>query len=188
MDLIVAMTGASGATYGIRLLEVLRERRIVTHLIVSKVAATTIRYETKKTLAEVERLAKYSYDENNVDARIASGSFESSGMIIIPCSMKTLAGVATGFATNLILRAADVTLKERRTLILVARETPLSIIHLRNMLELARMGAIILPPMPAFYTSPKSIEDIVNHTIGKILDQLKIKHDLYGGWKPPNKN
>ncbi len=186
MRLLVSITGASGAVYGIRLLEVLKKKNIETHLVVTKTAERIIRCETKRSVSQVKRLANHCYDENNLGAPIASGSFRFSGMVIIPCSMKTLAGVASGFTNNLVLRAADVALKEHRMLILVPRETPLNVIHLRNMLRLAATGVTILPPMPAFYNSPKTVDDIVNHIVGKVLDQLLIEHELYERWSSPN--
>ena len=182
MRLVVAITGASGAVYGVRLLQVLRDKDVETHLIVTGSAETVIRQETETSVDEVKRLARYCYNENDFNAPIASGSYKSSGMVIIPCSMKTMGGLASGFAHNLVIRAADVTLKERRTLVLVPRETPLNAIHLENMLKLANIGAIILPPMPAFYGLPKSIDDIVNHTVGRVLDFLGVDHALYRRW------
>jgi len=181
--LVVAITGASGSIYGIRLLEVLKDKGVETHLIVSKTAEKVILHETDKPINYVKDLATFCYEEEDLTAPIASGSFEFDGMVVVPCSMKTLSGIASGFAINLIIRAADVTLKEQRTLILVPRETPFSVIHLSNMLKLAKIGAVILPPIPAFYNLPESIDDIINHTVGKILDVLKIKHQLYKRWK-----
>jgi len=182
MRLVVAITGASGSIYGIRLLEVLKEKGIEVHLIVTKNAEKIIFHETGKTINDVKSLASFCYGEEDLTALIASGSFEFDGMIVIPCSMKTLSGIASGFAFNLVIRAADVTLKEKRNLILVPRETPLNVIHLLNMLKLAKIGAVILPPIPSFYNCPKSVDDIINHTVGRILDILKIRHELYKKW------
>jgi len=178
----VAITGASGAIYGIRLLQALRDKGVETHLVVTRSAETIICHETEISIDEIKRLATHCYDESDFNAPIASGSFKSSGMAIIPCSMKTLGGIASGFAYNLVMRAADVTLKERRTLVLVPRETPLNAIHLGNMLKLTRIGAIVLPPVPAFYNLPKSIDDIVDHTVGRVLDCFGIDHALYKRW------
>lgn len=182
MRLIVAMTGATGAIYGIRLLEVLKKKGVETHLILSRWAEETIKIETSWTVEAVRELASMCYREDELGAALASGSFRHQGMIIAPCSMKTLAAIAHGLALNLITRAADVALKEGRKLILVPRETPLNVIHLENMLKLARLGAVILPPMPAFYHHPRSLQDLVDHLIGRILDQLDIEHELYRRW------
>lgn len=180
--LVVGVTGASGVIYAKRLLEVLNEKNIETHIIVSKTAEKIIKHELEMNVVEFEKLGRYSYREDEVDAPLSSGSFKTDGMIIIPCSLKTLAGIACGYTDNLILRAADVTLKEKRTLILVPRETPLNAIHLHNMLKLARIGVIILPAMPAFYHKPKNIEELVDFITGKILDILGIEHQLFKRW------
>ena len=180
--IVVAICGASGAIYGIRLLDALKKEKVETHLILSEWAATTIEMETNYLLEEIKKLADYSYAVNDLTASLSSGSFLFQGMIIIPCSMKTLAAIACGYVDNLISRAADVTIKEGRKLILVPRETPLNAIHLENMLKLSRLGVVILPPMPAFYIKPSTIDDLINHTIGKILDQLSIDNDLYKRW------
>lgn len=171
--LIVAMTGATGAPLGVHLLQTLRDiPEVQTHLIVSKWARATIELETPYTVRDVYALADVVHGAGDQTATISSGSFRTDGMVVIPCSMKTLAGIRTGYADGLIGRAADVVLKERRRLVLVARETPLSEIHLDNMLALARMGAVILPPMPAFYNQPATIGDMVSHITTRVLDQF----------------
>jgi 4-hydroxy-3-polyprenylbenzoate decarboxylase len=181
--LIVAITGASGVIYGKRLLKVLREKNVETHLIISKAAEKVIEYELGMAKEDLEKLADHAYDVDDWSAPIVSGSFKTDGMIIIPCSMKTLAGIAHGYSDNLVLRAADVTLKEKRRLILVPRETPLNVVHLRNMLVLAKQGAVIVPAMPAYYHKPKDIDDQVDFVVGKVLDLLEIKHTLYKRWR-----
>ena len=183
MRLIVGISGTSGVIYGIRLLEELRKNRDVEiHLILTKAAETIIREETGLSKENVEALATHHYEIDCLTAPIASGSFRTDGMIVIPCSTKTLSGIAYGYSDNLLLRAADVTLKENRHLILVPRETPLSPIHLRNMLELSRIGVTILPAMPAFYHKPRTIDDMVNFVVGRALDILRIEHSLYQRW------
>jgi 4-hydroxy-3-polyprenylbenzoate decarboxylase len=173
--MILGMTGATGAVFGVELLRRLRnEPDVETHLVLSQWARTTIHLETRLSAREVAALADVTYSWNDQGASIASGSFPVAAMIIVPCSMKTLAGIRTGYADGLIGRAADVTLKERRRLILVPRESPLSEIHLENMLALARMGARIVPPMPAFYGRPQSLDDLVEQVVVRILDQLDI--------------
>ena len=179
MRLIVAITGASGVIYGKRLLEVLRSKNIETHLVISQAAERIIEHELDITEKAFENLADHVYEVKDWNSPIVSGSFKTDGMIIAPCSMKTLAGIANGYSDNVILRAADVTLKEKRKLILVPRETPLNVIHLRNMLDLAKQGVLIVPAMPAYYHKPKSIEALVNFIVGKVLDLLGIKHTLY---------
>lgn len=174
MKIIVGMTGATGAIFGIRLLETLKEAEIETHLVMSPWAAVTIETETNYTVKEVEDLSDYYYSYNDLGARISSGSFQVDGMIVAPCSMKTLATIRMGLADNLITRAADVILKERKKLLLMTRETPLNDIHLENMLFLSRMGTMIFPPMPAFYNHPKDINDIVSHIVFRALDQFGI--------------
>jgi len=183
LRLVVAITGASGAIYGKRLLEVLRKRGVETHLVVSKAAERVIKHELDMDKHSLERLASYTYDVNDLSAPLVSGSFKTDGMVVIPCSMKTLAGIANGYSDNLILRAGDVTIKERRPLIIVVRETPFNAIHLRNMLKLARLGVIILPASPAFYHKPKTLGDLVDYIVGKVLDILGIEHELYERWK-----
>ena len=181
--LIVAITGASGVIYGKRLLEALRSKNIETHLIVSQTSKEVIKHELDATASDIENLANYVYKADNWGSPVVSGSFKTDGMVIIPCSMKTLAGIAHGYSDNVILRAADVTLKEKRKLILVPRETPLNSIHLRNMLELAENGVCIAPAMPAYYHKPKRIEDLVEFVVGKVLDILGIEHTLYKRWR-----
>jgi len=182
LRLIVAITGASGVVYGKRLLEVLREKRVETHLIVSKAAEKVVEHELKMSKKDLERLARHAYNVDNLDAPFMSGSFRTDGMIIIPCTMKTLAGIAHGYAGNLILRAADVTLKERRKLIVVPRETPMSVVHLRNMLSVAKLGVAVIPAMPAYYHKPKNIDDLVDFVVGKVLDCLGVEHKLFKRW------
>lgn len=183
MRLVVGISGSTGSIYGIRLLEVLRGvPEVETHLIISRPAKQTILEETDYTLQEVEALATQVYENRDIGAALASGSFKTAGMVIAPCSMKTASSLATCHADTLICRAGDVALKEGRPLIVVARETPLHVGHLRQLLALAEIGAVILPPMPAFYHRPKSLDDIVNHTVGRILDRLGIPHGLTPEW------
>ena len=181
--IVIGFSGASGIIYGIRLLEVLHSINIQTFLIVSEWAKKSIEIETDKTLEYVKSLSSINYDNSKLDASVSSGSFLHDGMVIVPCSMKSLSSIANGYDDTLISRAASVTLKESRKLILVPRETPLSRIHLENMIKLQDAGAIILPAMPGFYHKPSSIDEIVDHLVGKILDQLKIEHDLFRRWK-----
>lgn len=182
MKLIVAITGASGAIYGIRLLEELKNNKIESHLIISDWGKTTIEAETDYSLEEVMSLADYLYEHNDLAARISSGSFKTDGMVIVPCSMKTLSSIASGYSHDLISRAADVSIKEKRKLVLVPRETPLNPIHIENMLKLSKIGVTIMPPAPAFYTKPKTIEDIVLNTVGRILDQFGIEIKSLKRW------
>lgn len=175
LKLIVGMTGATGAIYGVRLLQRLREIGAETHLVISRWGARTLLHETPHSREQVEALATVAYAPADMGAAISSGSFRTDGMIVAPCSAKTLAAVAHGFGENLIHRAADVTLKERRRLVLVVREAPLSDIHLENMLKLSRMGAVVLPPMPAFYNHPRTVDEIVDHTVSRVLDQFGIE-------------
>ena len=172
--LVVGITGATGIVYGIRLLERLREAGVETHLVISKWGGRTLLHESTYTKEQVERLAGAVYAPGDMGAAIASGSFRNDGMIIAPCSAKTLAAIAHGFGDNLIHRAADVMLKERRRLLLAVREAPLSDIHLENMLKLSRMGAVILPPVPAFYNNPRTLEEVIDHTVARMLDQFAI--------------
>ena len=174
MKLIVGMSGATGVIYGVRLLERLREAGVETHLVLSRWGARTLLHETPYTREHLEALAHTAYAPGDMGAAISSGSFKTDGMIIVPCSAKTLGAIAHGCGENLVHRAADVILKERRRLVLAVREAPLSDIHLENMLKLSRMGAVILPPMPAFYHHPRTIDDIVDHTVGRMLDQFGI--------------
>ncbi len=173
--LIVGITGASGTILGVRLLEALRGSGIETHLVMSQWGARTLVHETDYSVAQVQELASERHAIGDVGAAIASGSFVTMGMVIVPCSMRTLSAVAHGFGDNLIHRAADVVLKERRRLVLAVREAPLSEIHLENMLKLARMGVAICPPTPAFYNHPATIDDIVAHTVARLLDQFGIR-------------
>ncbi len=180
--LIVGITGATGAILGVRLLEALRAAGVETHLVVSKWGARTLVHETPYTLEQVRKMATCGYPPDDQGAPISSGSFLTDGMVVVPCSMGTLAAIAHGQADNLIHRAADVILKERRKLVLVVREAPLNEIHLENMLKLARMGAAILPPVPAFYNHPRTLDDVLNHVVMRILDQLGIHVDLARRW------
>jgi 4-hydroxy-3-polyprenylbenzoate decarboxylase len=180
--LIVGITGATGAIFGVRLLEALRASTVETHLIVSKWGAHTLAQETSYTLDRVRQMATYSYPATDQGAAVSSGSFLTSGMVIAPCSVRTLAAIACGQGDNLIHRAADVILKERRKLVLLVRETPLNDIHLENMLKLSRMGAVILPPVPAFYNHPQSLEEMVDHVVMRTLDQFGIHTDLAERW------
>jgi 4-hydroxy-3-polyprenylbenzoate decarboxylase len=182
--LIVGMTGASGAIYGIRLLEVLKEMpNVKTHLIITAAARLTIPSETDYLVQQVEELADRVHDNHDVGAAIASGSFVTTGMVIIPCSVKTLSSVANCYAADLITRAADVTLKENHPLVLVFRETPLHLGHIEIMHKAARAGAVIFPPVPAFYGRPKSLDDIINSTVGRVLLCLGIENELFVRWQ-----
>ncbi len=180
--LIVAITGATGTVFGVRLLQMLQGTDIETHLVMSKWAARTLVHETAYTVEQVQQLATRVYPLADQGAAISSGSFLTMGMVVAPCSMRTLSAIAHGLGDNLIHRAADVILKERRRLVLAIREAPLSEIHLENMLKLSRMGVVICPPMPAFYTRPQTIDDIVNYTAARLLDQLDIHLDVHNRW------
>jgi 4-hydroxy-3-polyprenylbenzoate decarboxylase len=180
--LVVGISGATGAIYGIRLLEALSETDIETHLVVSQAAEKTIHMETSWKIEEVKALAHTCYDTRDVGANIASGSFLCDGMVVIPCAIKTLSGIANSYNDNLLVRAADVTIKEKRKLVVVVRETPFHKGHLRLMMNLADLGATILPPIPAFYCLPQTIDDIVNHLVGKVLDMFHIEHNLFKRW------
>ncbi len=180
--LIVGITGATGAIFGVRLLEALKDTEVETHLILSKWAIQTIEHETPYTAKQVRALATVDHIEGNMGASVSSGSFVTEGMVIAPCSMRSLAAIAHGNGDHLVHRAADVILKERRRLVLLAREMPLSDIHLENMLKLSRMGVTIMPPMPAFYNHPESIDDVVNHIVARVLDQFGISADFARRW------
>ena len=181
--LIVAITGASGAILGIRLLETLKSTTIETHLVLSESAPLTIEHETDWHVEDVLSLANVTYDFHDIGAAIASGSFGTIGMVIIPCSIKTLSAVANSYTDDLLSRAADVTLKEGRPLVLVVRETPYHLGHIRLMSEAALAGAVIFPPVPAYYIRPNSVDDIINNTVGRVLARLGIKTDLYHEWQ-----
>jgi 4-hydroxy-3-polyprenylbenzoate decarboxylase len=182
MRLVVGITGASGAILGIRTLEVLKSLSVETHLVMSRWARTTIAHETGYRVEQVEALASHVHHSDNQAAPISSGSFRTDGMIVAPCSMKSLAAIRIGYSDTLICRAADVMLKERRKLVLVARESPLSEIHLENMLALTRMGAVIFPPMPAFYSVPKTMDEMVNYMVGRVLDQFGLEAPDLSRW------
>lgn len=187
--LVVGISGATGAIYGIRLLELLKQRpEVETHLVISRPAKRTIVEETAYAIADVEALATQHHDNSDIGASIASGSFRTVGMVVVPCSVKTAASIAACHSDTLISRAADVTLKEGRPLLLVFRETPLHVGHLKVLLALAEMGATILPPMPAFYHRPKSLDDIVNHTVARILDRLNLPQALVPEWRGTNRS
>ncbi|MEO9903822.1 UbiX family flavin prenyltransferase [Nisaea sp.] len=185
--LIIAISGASGIVYGVRLLEMLKalpvEQKIETHLIMSRAAEVTLAHETDLKVRDVEKLADVVHANKDIGAAVASGSFRTMGMIIAPCSMKSLAEIATGVTDTLLSRAADVILKERRRLVCMVRETPLHSGHLRNMLSLSDMGAIIAPPVPAFYAKPESIADMVDHSVGRVLDLFDIDSGTVRRWK-----
>ena len=183
MRVVVGISGASGAILGIRLLEELENREVETHLIISSTAKDIIEYETDYSVSDVEKIASFVYDENDLNAIVNSGSFKFDASIIIPCSMKTLSAISNAYGDNVISRVADVCLKERRQLILVPRETPLRTAHLENMTNLSREGAIILPAMPGFYHKPETIENQINFIVGKILDIMDIDNNLFTKWK-----
>jgi flavin prenyltransferase len=184
--IVVGVSGASGAIYGVRALEALRDvPGLETHAVISKGAAATIAYETGRDPAEVAALADVTYEETNLAAAIASGTFLTDGMLVAPCSMRTLAAVAGSLNDNLLVRAADVHLKERRRLVLMVRETPLHLGHLRLMSDVTAAGAVVLPPVPGFYTRPETVADIVDHSVGKALDVLGIEHELFERWSGP---
>jgi 4-hydroxy-3-polyprenylbenzoate decarboxylase len=180
--LIVAMTGATGSIYGIRLLQVLRGANVETHLVASRWGVRTLVHETPFSLDQVRNMATKAYSDEDQGAALSSGSFLTAGMVVAPCSMRTLSAIAHGQAETLIQRAADVVLKERRRLVLLVREAPLSDIHLENMLKLSRMGVVISPPVPAFYQQPKTIDDLVNHTVQRVLDLFDIHLDVAERW------
>lgn len=180
--IVIGISGASGVIYGVRMLDLLRDKGFETHLVISEAGKKNIEIETSYKVSEVAAMASYSYDNNDIGAGLASGSFLTQGMVVIPCTIKTLSGIANSYTDKLLVRAADVTLKEKRKLILVVRETPLHKGHLRLMSMAADMGAHILPPIPSFYNQPKTIDDIIDQSIGKVFDYLGIAHDLFRRW------
>lgn len=180
--IIVGISGSSCSVLGIRFLEVLKKMGIETHLVITETAKKLIKHETSYKVKDVEALADKVYDNNDLFGSIASGSFQTKGMVIIPCSMKTLGGIASGYSDNLLLRAADVCLKERRKLVLVARETPLSFIHIENMRKVSLAGGIILPPVMTLYSKPKDMGEMADHIIGRVLDSLGIENRVYKRW------
>ncbi|GMQ92734.1 MAG: UbiX family flavin prenyltransferase [Acidimicrobiia bacterium] len=181
--LVVGLAGASGVVYGVRLLEVLRDQdEVETHLVVSGGAERTIELETDTTLGDVKALADEVHDLRNIAAPLSSGSFRTMGMVVAPCSMKTLSGIANSYSDNLLLRAADVTLKERRRLVLLPRETPLHLGHARLLVQAIEIGAVVMPPVPALYHRPRTVEDIIDHTVSRILDLFGIENDLVERW------
>jgi flavin prenyltransferase len=180
--LIVGIAGASGVIYGVRMLEVLKNRGIETHLIISEAGKLNIKIETDYDVDEVLAMADFTYTNKQIAASVASGSFQTMGMVVAPCTVKTLSGIANSYNENLLIRAADVQLKEKRKLALMFRETPLHVGHLRLLTLAAEMGAHIVPPVPAFYHHPKTIDDIINQSVGKVLDYIGIEHDLFKRW------
>jgi 4-hydroxy-3-polyprenylbenzoate decarboxylase len=183
---IVGITGASGAVYGVRLLEALRSSAIETHLVMSETAKRVALLETGRNAADVAALADAVHNNDDLEAPVASGSFRTLGMVVVPCSIKSLSAIAHCYNETLLVRAADVTLKERRRLVLVVRETPLHLGHLRLMAAVTEYGAVVLPPIPGFYHGPRTVTDLVDHTVGKILDQFSIEHGLYKRWEGPD--
>lgn len=181
--IVVGISGASGVVYGIRMLEALGAARIETHLVMSRAAETTLAYETELKVRDVRALADHVHSQADIGAPCSSGSFPSDGMIVAPCSMKSLAEIANGVTSTLLTRSAEVVLKERRRLVLMVRETPLTNTHLRNMLAVSEMGGIIAPPVPAFYAKPNTIEDMVDHSVGRVLDLFGVESDLVRRWK-----
>ena len=182
LPLVVGITGASGVIYGVELLKTLQNTDVETHLILSESAGRNLAIETKHSLKEVRAMADVVYKNKDVGAAVASGSFLTRGMVVVPCTIKSLSGIAYSYSDNLVTRAADVTLKEKRPLVMMVRETPLHKGHLDMMSRCADLGATILPPMPSFYHGPQSIQDIINQSIGKVLDQLSIEHNLFRRW------
>ena len=180
--IVIGISGASGVIYGVKILSLLQEKDFETHLIISEPGKKNIEIETSYKVNEVEDMATYTYDNKDLGPALSSGSFLTEGMVVVPCTIKTLSGIANSYTDNLLVRAADVTLKEKRKLVLVVRETPLHKGHLRLMIMAADMGAHILPPVPSFYHQPETIDDIINQTIGKIFDYLGIEHDLFRRW------
>ncbi len=181
--IIVGISGASGVIYGVRLLQALRDSHVETHLVMSRSARLTLAYELPLKTADVELIASVNYRQEDIGAAIASGSFRTAGMVVAPCSIRTLSEITTGVTTTLLTRAADVVLKERRRLVLLVRETPLHLGHLRSMTQVTEMGAIVMPPVPAFYARPQSVDDIVDHTIGRVLDLFGIDNALVRRWR-----
>jgi 4-hydroxy-3-polyprenylbenzoate decarboxylase len=182
---VIGMTGATGVIYGVRLLEALHDSRIETHLVMSRWARRTLIAETDRHPDEVQGLATHAYDEDDLSAPIGTGSFIVDGMAVVPCSMRSLAAISHGVSQNLIHRAADVALKEGRRLVLVVRESPLSVIHLENLVRVAQAGAIVAPPVPAFYAKLGSLDEMIDHTVGRLLDHLGVEHDLIRRWGEP---
>lgn len=182
MKLVVGMSGASGAIYGVRILQVLQQIGVETHLVMSDSAKRTLVYETDYSIDEVKKLATHVHELNDLGACISSGSFKHAGMVIAPCSIKTLSALAHSFNTNLLVRAADVTLKERRKLVLMVRETPLHLGHLKLMTTVSETGAVLVPPLPAFYHRPKTLDDIINQSVNKALDQFEVDVNLFKRW------
>jgi 4-hydroxy-3-polyprenylbenzoate decarboxylase len=180
--IVIGISGASGVIYGIKMLSLLQGKDFQTHLIISESGMQNIEIETSYKADDVAAMADYTYDNRDVGAALASGSYLTAGMVVVPCTIKTLSGIANSYTNNLLVRAADVTLKEKRKLVLVVRETPLHVGHLSLMMKAANMGAHILPPVPSFYHQPKTIDDIIHQTIGKIFDYLGIEHNLYKRW------
>jgi 4-hydroxy-3-polyprenylbenzoate decarboxylase len=180
--IVIGISGASGVIYGIKMLSQLQEKDFQTHLIISDSGRQNIEIETSHKADDVAAMADYTYDNRDVGAALASGSYLTEGMVVVPCTIKTLSGIANSYTNNLLVRAADVTLKEKRKLALVVRETPLHVGHLSLMMKAANMGAHILPPVPSFYHQPKTIDDIIHQTIGKIFDYLGIEHNLFTRW------
>ena len=176
--MLVAITGATGAQIAIKFLELTKKLDIITEVIISEAAELVIKRETDYSISEIYRLASKHYDVNDLAAAPSSGSYKNNAMVIVPCSMKTLSAIANGYSSNLITRAADVTIKEKRKLILIVRESPLSAIHLKNMLVLAKLGVVIAPPVPSYYIRPKNVDELIEHTVGRILDQLGIDNDI----------
>lgn len=183
MKLIVGISGASGAVYGIRTLQTLRACQVESHLVLTDSAKKVIEMETAFSVEEVENLADNVYDNRDIGACISSGSFRTDGMLIAPCTIKSLSALANSYNDSLLVRAADVMLKERRKLVLIPRETPLHIQHLKLLMAVTEMGAVVLPPMPAYYHMPKTIDDIINQTVGKVLDQFNVDHQLFNRWE-----
>jgi 4-hydroxy-3-polyprenylbenzoate decarboxylase len=182
LRLIVGISGATGTIFGVRLLQMLQASNVESHLVISKWGARTLIHETPFSVEQVQKMAAYHYQSQDAGAKISSGSFPTSGMVVCPCSVRSLAAIAHGYGDNLLHRAADVVLKERRKLVLVVRETPLSDVHLENMLKLSRMGVVIFPPVPAFYNHPKTMDDVIDQTVMRVLDQFGIYGDSEARW------